>query len=134
MTDAWNEPALTVTMKPMSNFELMILQFGPSTASELVMEVQSLADLRHRAEDLRSQFNTTGTLTRLHRIGRRAGIEIMYCLPVPLGALDVVGLRGREVLERYRPPGMLFRYFDSHVDRLADFQRRLDAAKQRARR
>lgn len=54
--------------------------------------------------------------------------------PVALMAYDVIGVNDfmcRELVRRMRPAGVIFRYFDSHTDRLAEFQSRLDAAKRR---
>jgi hypothetical protein len=46
---------------------------------------------------------------------------------------DVVGatVSTKPAIEYFRLPGLLFRYFDSHGERLAEFQQRLDKAKLR---
>lgn len=44
---------------------------------------------------------------------------------------DIVGPVVHRQIDRYRPIGVLFRYFATHEERLAEFQTRLDAAKHR---
>lgn len=50
-----------------------------------------------------------------------------------LAAYDIVGRCDRGAVGEYRPPGVLFFYFESHRERLDDLQRRIDAARSRAR-
>lgn len=63
----------------------------------------------------------------------RFGLEFCECHRTQM-AYDIVGPHGFEKMEVYRTAGVLFRYFDSHAERLADFQSRLDAAKRRTTR
>lgn len=54
--------------------------------------------------------------------------------PMVMMAYDIIGPIDVELAEQFRPVGVLFRYFATHQDRLAEFQQRLDAAKLRAAR
>ena len=54
--------------------------------------------------------------------------------PIAPMAFDIIGVRDFfciEMVKAMRPAGILFRFFDSHAGRLAEFQLRLNAAKWR---
>ena len=69
----------------------------------------------------------------MHQVCLRFGLDFCDC-HCALMACDIVGPDGLRKIENYRTAGVLFRYIDTHADRLAEFQSRLDAAKRRTER
>lgn len=68
------------------------------------------------------------------RIAAAYGGEFLNCHSIPYMAYDVVGdVRCQQAMERQRFPGIVFRYFNTHQERLAELQQRIDAAKRKNR-